>query len=95
MEETAGVVKLIAGGYYCGMTAFEVSAMNQIPLADLVAEKGQTHVARAFGVSPPAISKALSAERSFSSRSTITVLTKRKNYGLSRRRPAKMRWPDE
>lgn len=63
MEETAGVVKLITGGYYCGMTAFEVSAMNQIPLADLVAEKGQTHVARALGVSPPAISKALSAER--------------------------------
>lgn len=37
--------------------------MNQIPLPDLVAEKGQTFVAKALGVSPPAISKALSAER--------------------------------
>lgn len=37
--------------------------MTQIPLPDLVAEKGQVFVAKALGVSPPAISKALSAER--------------------------------
>ncbi len=44
--------------------------MTQIPLPDLVAEKGQTFVAKALGVSSPAISKALSAERTI----VVTVL---------------------
>ena len=37
--------------------------MKQIPLTELVAEHGQAPVARALGVSPAAISKALTAER--------------------------------
>lgn len=37
--------------------------MKQIPLLDLVAEKGQAAVAKALGVSPPAIAKAINADR--------------------------------
>ena len=37
--------------------------MNQIPLSQLVEDKGQAQVARALGVSAAAISKAISAER--------------------------------
>lgn len=37
--------------------------MNQVTLPELVAEKGQSAAAKALGVSAPAISKALSAER--------------------------------
>ncbi|MNZ86122.1 Cro [compost metagenome] len=37
--------------------------MKQIPLLELVAEKGQSAVAKALGVSPPAIAKAIGAER--------------------------------
>lgn len=37
--------------------------MKKKPLPDLVAEKGQTAVANALGVSPTAISKALNAGR--------------------------------
>ncbi len=37
--------------------------MKKKPLPDLVAEKGQAAVAKALGVSPAAISKALNAER--------------------------------
>lgn len=37
--------------------------MKQIPLLVLVTEKGQAAVAKALGVSPPAISKALSTDR--------------------------------
>ena len=44
--------------------------MNQIPLSDLVAEKGQVVVARSLGVSPAAISKALTAGRNI----LVTIL---------------------
>lgn len=37
--------------------------MKRIPLLELVAEKGQAAVAKALGVSPPAITKALSSDR--------------------------------
>jgi len=37
--------------------------MNKDPLPELVAEKGQVFVAKALGVSPPAISKAIRAQR--------------------------------
>ena len=37
--------------------------MKKTPLPDLVAERGQAAVAKALGVSPAAISKALSADR--------------------------------
>jgi len=37
--------------------------MNQIPLSELVAEKGQVAAAKLLGVSPAAISKALSSGR--------------------------------
>lgn len=37
--------------------------MKKKPLPDLVAEKGQAAVAKALGVSPAAISKALNTER--------------------------------
>lgn len=37
--------------------------MKQITLPELVAEEGQSAVAKALGVSPPAIAKAISAGR--------------------------------
>lgn len=37
--------------------------MSKVHLQDLVAEKGQVFVAKALGVSPPAISKAIRAQR--------------------------------
>lgn len=37
--------------------------MKQIPLSELAADKGQAAVAKALGVSPSAIFKALSTER--------------------------------
>ena len=37
--------------------------MKQISLPELVAQKGQSAVAKALGVSPPAIAKAISSER--------------------------------
>ena len=40
--------------------------MKQIPLTELVATKGQAFAARALGVSPAAISKAILAERNIS-----------------------------
>ncbi|KQV21073.1 Cro/Cl family transcriptional regulator [Pseudomonas sp. Root329] len=40
--------------------------MKQIPLTELVATKGQAFAAKALGVSPAAISKAISAERNIS-----------------------------
>lgn len=44
--------------------------MNQKHLSELVSDLGQAHVAKALGVSPAAISKALSAERKI----LVTVL---------------------
>ncbi|CAI8789611.1 Cro/Cl family transcriptional regulator [Pseudomonas sp. IT-P253] len=40
--------------------------MKQIPLTELVATKGQAFTAKALGVSPAAISKAIAAERNIS-----------------------------
>ncbi|MBH8611190.1 Cro/CI family transcriptional regulator [Pseudomonas fluorescens group sp. PF-1] len=40
--------------------------MKQIPLTELVATKGQAFAAKSLGVSPAAISKAISAERNIS-----------------------------
>jgi len=40
--------------------------MKQIPLTELVATKGQAFAAKALGVSPAAISKAVAAERNIS-----------------------------
>ena len=40
--------------------------MKQIPLTELVATKGQAFAAKALGVSPAAISKAIAAERNIS-----------------------------
>lgn len=40
--------------------------MKRIPLAELVARKGQAFTAKALGVSPAAISKAITAERNIS-----------------------------
>jgi DNA-binding transcriptional regulator YdaS (Cro superfamily) len=37
--------------------------MKEIPLDAFVADKGQSEASRLLGVTPPAISKALSAER--------------------------------
>lgn len=37
--------------------------MNKVHLQKLVAEKGQVFVAKALGVSPPAISKAIKTQR--------------------------------
>lgn len=37
--------------------------MESIPLKELVADKGQAEVARIFGVTAPAINKALSSNR--------------------------------
>jgi hypothetical protein len=47
-------------------TPFEISRMKQIPLTELVATKGQAFAAKALGVSPAAISKAIAAERNIS-----------------------------
>jgi hypothetical protein len=56
--------------------------MKQITLPELVAEKGQSAAAKALGVSPPAIAKALSTDRKI-----IVTLRKDGTYEAHELRP--------